>query len=64
MLHNRKTTPLRTILENCLTHIDQLEANRSSCDYYEKEFQVSIILTINSLFTKYSTQQTPISIRK
>lgn len=41
MKENREIIPLRTILQNCLNHIENLESNRAICDNYEKEFQVS-----------------------
>lgn len=42
MKEDRGITPLRTILQNCLNHIENLETNRAICDNYEKEFQVSL----------------------
>lgn len=39
MKENKGIIPLRTILQNCLNHIENLESNRAICDNYEKEFQ-------------------------
>lgn len=50
MKEDREIIPLRTILQNCLNHIENLESNRSICDNYEKEFQVRPWVDFNLFF--------------
>ena len=43
--------PLKTILQNFLNHVENLEARkREGDDAYEKEFQVRVFLEISNIF--------------
>ena len=43
--------PLKTILQNFLNHVENLEARkREGDDAYEKEFQVRVFFEISNIF--------------